>query len=244
MGTGAAVPNADHENTYMVLDGPSGAILIDCAGNPLGRLERAGVALSRLDTIIITHIHPDHAYGLPILLMGLWLHGRKEPLRILALKSVAKRLKAIMDNFEWDDWPNFYVVEFLTIEEVAGTRVVDNADFRIDAWPTKHLVPTIGLRIENKSSGYITAYSCDTEPYDNVLDLARGADLFFHEAAGATPGHSSAAQAGTVAKKAGVKKLVLVHYLVPANYDALAREATGTFGATVEVAQDMYEYSI
>ena len=43
LGSAAAVPDAAHENTYMVLDGDHGSILIDCAGSPIGRLERAGL---------------------------------------------------------------------------------------------------------------------------------------------------------------------------------------------------------
>jgi len=228
----------------MVLDGPGAAILIDCAGNPIGRLERAGVPLDRLEHVIITHIHPDHAYGLPSLLMGLWLAGRTKPLHIHALAGVSKRLQGILDNFDWGDWPNFYAMTFHSIDDVPGAHVIDNADFRIYAWRTKHMVPTIGLRIENKANGYITAYSCDTEPCPNMQAIARDADLLIHEAAGATWGHSSAAQAGELGKTASVRKLALVHYLVPADRQALAREAQGTFGAPVDVAQDFDEYLV
>ena len=244
LGTGAALPNAQHENTYMLLDGPHAAILNDCAGNPIGRLEHAGVALDRLESVIITHIHPDHTYGLPSLLMGMWLAGRTRPLHIYALGSVAKRLQAILENFEWGEWPGFYAVTFHAIDDAPGAHVIDNADFRIDAWRTKHMVPTIGLRIENKTNGYVTAYSCDTEPCANVLELAQGADLLIHEAAGATPGHSSAAQAGEAGRVSGARKLALIHYLVPADLQALAREAQSTFGAPVDVTQDFDEYSV
>src|SRR3972149_598343 len=115
LGSAATVPDAAHENTYMVLDGDHGSILIDCAGSPIGRLERAGVSLSSLRSIIITHIHPDHAYGLPILLMSLWLLGRREPLRIYAPAMVIGRLHTIMAAYGWGDWPHFYPVDFVEI---------------------------------------------------------------------------------------------------------------------------------
>jgi ribonuclease Z len=165
-------------------------------------------------------------------------------LHLYALDGVSKRLQAILENFDWGDWPNFYPMTFHSIDDAVGAQVIDNADFHIRAWRTQHMVPTIGLRIENKANGYIIAYSCDTEPCPNMQAIARNADLLIHEAAGATWGHSSAAQAGELGKAASVRKLALVHYLVPADRQALAREAQSTFGAPVDVAQDFDEYSV
>lgn len=244
LGTAAAVPDASHENTYLAVEGTSGSVLIDCAGSPISRLEQAGVAYSQLRSVIITHIHPDHAYGLPLLLMGLWLLGRTDRLRVHALGVVATRLRAVMDAYDWSDWPHFYPVDFEAVEDRPGALVLDNADFRILASRNEHMVPAISIRIENKASGYVTAYSSDTAPCDALVDLARGADLLIHEAAGATLGHSSAAMAGEMATRAGAKKLVLVHYQVYADPAVLAAEARSTFDGPVEVAQDMAEYTV
>ncbi len=244
LGTAAAVPNASHQNTYMVLDGPGGAVLIDCAGSPIGRLEQAGVPFAALNDVVITHIHPDHAYGFPLLLMGLWLLGRKAPLRVHALDGVLARLRAVMDGYDWNDWPRFYPVLFEAVEEKVGAPVLETPDFRITAARNQHMTPTIGVRIEHKANGRVAAYSSDTAPCDEIVELARGADLLFHEAAGETPGHSSAAMAGETARKAGVKKLVLVHYQVSADPDGLAAEAEVAFGGPVEVAQDLAEYAL
>ena len=62
-------------------------------------------------------------------------------------------------------------------------------------------------------------FSGDTKPCDAVEKLAAGADLLIHDATAAadnldkanTYGHSTAAQAGALAAKAGVRMLVLVH---------------------------------
>jgi len=244
LGTAAAVPNASHENTYMVLEGRSSAVMIDCAGGPIGRLEQAGVPYSKLSAVIVTHIHPDHAYGLPLLLMGLWLLGRQDLLPVYALRIVGAQLRAVMDAYEWDDWPRFFPVEFEAIDEQVGATVFENADFRITAVLNRHMVPTVALRVEDKANGFVVAYSSDTAPSDEVVQLARDADLLLHEAAGATPGHSSAAMAGDVARKAGAKKLILVHYQVHADPATLAAEAQSAFDGPVEVAQDMAEYAL
>ncbi len=71
------------------------------------------------------------------------------------------------------------------------------------------------------------AYCSDTGYYEPVIPLVEGADLLYHEAtfmndkadAAAEKFHSTAAQAATIAKKAGVKKLIIGHYST--RYDSL-----------------------
>ena len=244
LGTAAAVADATHENTYMVLDGDHGSILIDCAGSPIGRLQRARIPPHSLRAIIITHNHPDHTYGLPILLMSLWLLGRLEPLTIYGPAAALSKLRTIMAAYEWQDWPHFYGVEFVEIPLKAGALVLENEDFRITAVPCEHFVPTVGLRVVNRSSGYCVAYTSDTAPTAILQQLAQDADLLLHESAGATLGHSSAGMAGQLANKAQVGRLVLVHYQVYADPNALVAEARAEFAGPIEVAEDFTEYAI
>lgn len=90
----------------------------------------------------------------------------------------------------------------------------------------------------------VLAYSSDTEPCDAMVELARDADILIHEAATNTLGHSSAAQAGEIARRAGARRLVLIHYRPsPRKYDRWREEATAAFGGPVELAQDFGEYT-
>jgi len=82
LGTAPALPDSLREYTYMVLQGKESVILIDCASSPLQRLAQAGVNPHDVDHLIITHHHPDHVYGVPVFLLGLWLAGRQRPLHI------------------------------------------------------------------------------------------------------------------------------------------------------------------
>jgi len=91
------------------------------------------------------------------------------------------------------------------------TPVLTGDEFRIFASPVHDLIPTIGLRIEAVSGGTL-AYSCDTEPCDEVVELANGADILIHETSGDFQGHTSASQAGSIASRAEVDTLYLIHY--------------------------------
>jgi ribonuclease Z len=245
LGSAAAVSDEYHDNTHLMLEGDNSVVLIDCGSNPVVKMKRFGIQYERLTDMILTHFHPDHVYGVPILLMHMWLLGRRNPLRVYGINHCLERTEDMMLSFSWNTWPNFFPVAFHRVMERPNVLVLDNDDFRITAWPVKHYIPTIGLRIEIKSTGKVIGYSCDTEPIPNIIDIGRDADILLHEAAGAEPGHSSAAQAGEIATEAGAKKLVLVHYNVwDADPSVLVPEAKKTFNGPVELAVDYTVYEI
>lgn len=239
LGTAAAVSDAEHDYTHFLLKGNTGAVLVDCGSNPLGKIRNLGLQDDALQDMILTHFHPDHVAGVPTMLMHLWLLGRESPLRIYALDHCARRIQDMMLGFAWDTWPNFFPISFSMIDERDGAPVFENDDFRILAWPTKHFVPTIGLRVENKRTGRVLAYSCDTEPVPAIVALARDADILIHETAGSGPGHSSAAEAGQAATDAGAKALYLIHYQVwNADPKLLIAEAQMTYAGPVVLCKD------
>ena len=211
LGSTSAVPARDHKNTHFVLVGAESSILVDCVGDDTINLVDVGVDLASLDHIILTHCHPDHISGTPSLLMSLWLLGRQAPLNLYGLDHTLICIEKMLSLYECRDWPNFFPVLFHRLPEKEMTAVVQTKTFSLHASPVCHLIPTIGLRIE-ADSGKVGVYSCDTEPCNQVVGLAKGADFLLHEAAGEAHGHSSPVQAGEIAQAAGVQSLYLIHY--------------------------------
>ena len=246
LGSAAAVSDAEHDNTHFVLQGDHDrAVLVDCGSNPLSKLAQHGIGPDDLTDLILTHFHPDHVYGVPILLMQLWLVGRRRQLDVYGLHHCMQRFEHMLDAFMVNTWPDFFEVRIHRLAEQPDVPLLDSADFCIRAWPTRHFIPTIGLRVEVQSSGQVVSYSGDTEPIPHIITLARDADLLLHEAAGEGSGHSSAAQAGEVATLAGAQRLALVHYPVgDAHAEALIAEARATFAGPVTLAKDHDVYAI
>ncbi len=240
LGSASAVPDAEHENTHMVLQGADSLLMIDCTGRPLVDLKKVGIGVEGVTDLILTHFHPDHVGSVPNLLMSAWLVGRKGPLRIYGLHHCLQRIEDLMMAFHWDEWPGFFPVAFHHLPEREGILVLDNKDFHITASPVRHYVPTIGLRIVVKETGFVFAYSSDTVPCPETVRLSQGVDLLIHEATGDEPlGHSSAAQAGAIAQEAGAKKLGLIHYNVwNADPSHLVPEAHSTFDGPVFLCSD------
>jgi len=96
-------------------------------------------------------------------------------------------------------------------------------------------------------AGRTLVYSGDTRPTAALMEAARGADLLIHEATfshdegerAAETGHSTATEAATIARDAGVRQLVMTHISARYTRDApeLAAEARAIFPATL-IARD------
>ncbi len=245
LGTANAIPDPNRENTHMAVVGRSGTVLIDCVGSPTVHLARAGIGVESITDIVATHFHPDHVSGIPLLLMNMWLLGRDEPLRVYGLHHCLERLEDMMGFYAWDNWPNFFPVAFHRLPERELVSVLEKEDFRILSSPVRHLVPTIGLRIESTANGRVIVYSGDTEPCPAVVRMASGADVLIHEASGGGAGHSSASQAGAIAREAEVGKLLLIHYPgSSAAASSLVEQARVTFAGNVALAEDFVELEL
>lgn len=245
LGSAAAIPAAQHHNTHMALVDPGGVILIDCSGTPMLRLAEAGITPDQIGDIILTHFHPDHVGGLPLLLMNMWLLGRKNALRIYGLHHTLERVEDLMGFYHWEDWPQFFPVSFHRLPEQEGITVLERKGLAISCSPVCHIVPTIGLRVEFDGGRYSITYSSDTEPCQAITTLANGSNVLIHEATGASVGHSTAAQAVQVASEAGVGELYLIHYPPEDAQDAsiLAAVQQG-FSGRVALAHDLMRISI
>jgi ribonuclease Z len=243
LGSGAALANALRDNTYMIVEGRESSALIDCAGSPLHKLQIVGVDLDTLDALIVTHHHPDHIYGVPVLLLGLWLYGRREPFYVFGPQRSVAAIASIMDSLESQDWLSAMSVVFHEVEMREGYRVIESPEFEITTAPVEHSIPTIAVKVMSKETGKSIVYSSDTEPCEALARLAQGVDILIHESTGDYAGHSTPAQAGAMARRCGVGKLVLIHFTaLEGELEGLRRAAEAEFRGPVELAEDFAVY--
>lgn len=244
LGTASAIADQTHDNTHLLIQNEDRIVLVDCGGNPGPRLIRTGIDPDRITDLLLTHFHPDHVAGAPLWLMNLWLQGRTQTLTVHGLEHTIQRLQAMLDLYEWGKWPDFFPVIFKIIPEDGNSLVIQDSDLVVTASPVKHLLPTIGIRIDIPLSGASAAYSSDTEPCDAVISLAEDVDVLIHEASGASMGHSSAQQAGEIARKSGARSLVLIHYSPSTPEDELIHAAKEAYPGPVSIARDFDEFSL
>lgn len=211
LGTGAALSDAGRTTTMLAVQGATSTVLIDCGGDAAHRLLASGIDLTKLTALIVSHEHADHVCGFPLLMERLWLAGIGAAFDVHGIAPAIEQARRLHDAFDVSQWPNYPGLRYHEFEHVEGALVLETEDFVVTAAPGRHTVPVAGFRFQDKATGRSFAYSGDTERSDAIVGLAAGAELLVHEASGAFPGHSSGADAASVATAAGVGRLVLVH---------------------------------
>ncbi len=158
--------------------------------------------------LFINHFHLDHIVGLHTLALNKFSRG----LHIITQEGGTELLDTIV-GFPFTI--PFKELPFSTrIIEVPGGE--GELPFAAQFLPMVHAAPTMGMRME--VDGRVIAYCPDTGFCENALSLARKADLLIAECA-FRPGESDASwphlnpeTAARIAREAGAKKLVLVHF--------------------------------
>jgi ribonuclease Z len=234
--TSLAVPLEGGET--ILFDASSGTVL-------LRQLRAAGIPLESVRHLFISHRHFDHAGGLAPLLTAmaalpqasLTVHATSETLRALR-ELLALTIPGV------EGW----LGERLRWAELIPDKPVRANDAEVTPFEVDHGLGCVGFRVQQGGSAMV--YAADTRPCANVVEHAKGADLLVHGAYGSDEvaakeahafGHSTAAEAGRVARDSGARRLVLTHFRASRFVDPaeLAAEAASGFGGTVEAARDL-----
>lgn len=188
--------------------GSTDGILLDCGPGVLSRFQEHVGPLSKIHTVILSHLHFDHFSDVTVLRCAAAAQERYKELphhvRIYA-----------------PDQPEAEF-SFLTYKEVTSGNALSPGmslkvgSLKLTFYQGVHGLPSLAVRIEGP--GGVIAYSGDTRPCDALIEAAKGADLFLCEASGieadadyVAPGHLTARQAGEIAAQAGVRLLLLTH---------------------------------
>lgn len=243
LGSGAAYSDGDRTTTMLALEGPTGIVVVDCGGDVIQRLLAHGLDPLRITSLIVTHEHADHVGGLPLMMERLWLAGRRDALPVVGIEPAVAQALRVHDAFDTSKWRGYPGIAARVVAHDDGAVVLEDDDWRITSTPGVHAVPVIGLRCEARTGG-VAAYSCDTAYEARIVELARGADLLVHEAAGASPVHASAYDAARVAHEADAGRLVLVH--LPPGFDERSEdvEAARHRFPALEVGFDGARYAV
>jgi ribonuclease Z len=188
----------------------SGRILLDCGFTVPHLYFSLNPDPDGLESLWISHFHADHFFGTPLLLLWFWEMGRHKPLRIIGPPGIETKIRQVMELA----YPNLLSrLNFpLIFHEMTEGEPLTIADI---IWQTafdEHSQPCLSLRLELKHKTVF--YSGDGRPTPATLELARGCDLIIHEAYGftdTTPGHGSISTCLEFSRRAGVKKLALLH---------------------------------
>ncbi|NNK79725.1 MAG: MBL fold metallo-hydrolase [Litoreibacter sp.] len=238
---GPAIRPESSMPTSILVEMAGKTILVDAGLGCSTGLVRAGVALTDLDAIFITHLHSDHYLELGPLLHTAWTAGLDRTIPIYGPTGLPVYWACFLAAMEFDislrimdeGRPDLSgLVEFTTLQ--AGENVtLDGIEVSVMKNVHPPIAESYALRFD--AAGRSATLSGDTVAMEEMIEFARGSDILVHEAmleagidalcarVGNTDdrlrthlmrSHTPAAEAGRIATEAGVAQLALNH-LVP-----------------------------
>lgn len=158
--------------------------LVDCGSTVFPALRQHELDPTRIDAVLISHLHGDHFGGLPFLILeAQFISERTRPLTIVAPPPAQERIDELREAM----FPTSTAVETdfdCKIIELPENTPTDVSELRVTGYLVSHSrgINAYGLRIE--AGGKVLAFSGDTEWTPNLVELSRGADLFVCECYG------------------------------------------------------------
>jgi ribonuclease BN (tRNA processing enzyme) len=246
------------------------AYLVDCGDGVARQMVLAGVPIHRLRALFITHHHSDHNADYGNLLVLGWSAGLKPAVDAYGPPPLA-RMTALVGELNRFDIETRTADEGLPPfaglvrphEITTGGRVMQDGHVKVTATLVDHppVRPAFAYRFDTPDRSIVI--SGDTAPSPSLIALAKGADVLVHEVmylpalerlvrgnphssrlrAHLLASHTPTADAGRVAAAAGVKKLVLSHF-VPGDDPSITDEmwmegVRGSFKGEIVMGRDL-----
>lgn len=195
-GTGTPIPEPGRAGPGVLVRHEDVVLLFDAGRATALRMIEAGVELTELAAVFVTHHHSDHLMGLPDLVLTRWVQDRSGTLES-ALPIVAPRGAAtdfahsMLDIWHADielrhshgkrsERPQVDVQPF-DIPDGRPFPVFEMGDVTVEAIRVRHepVLPAVGYRIHTPEATIVI--SGDTRVCEEIEQAAAGVDLLVHE---------------------------------------------------------------
>ena len=246
--------------------------VVDCGDGVARQIVSAGLPLTSLRHVFITHHHSDHNADYGNLLLLSWAAGLRTrvdtwgPPPLQWMTTLFFEMNAFDISTRIADEGRVALLPLVYAHDVAaGGVVMQDERVKVTAALVDHppVVPALAYRLDTPDRSIVI--SGDTGPSKNLIALAQGADILVHEAmwepaldslVGSVPNatslkkhlmasHTVAEECGRIAAAAGVKTLVLSHFVPggdPTITDQMwADAASKHFRGRIVIGKDLME---
>jgi ribonuclease BN (tRNA processing enzyme) len=269
---GGPTPKQTRAAPAQVIVAGGSAYVVDCGNGVARQMALARVPLHTIRHVLITHHHSDHNADYGTLLLLAWSSGLKTRVDTWGPVPLGRVTSLFFDMSDPDlrvrelDEGKPPLRPLVHPHEITGPGLVfEDGLVKVRCALVNHplVKPAFAYRFDTPDRSIVI--SGDTTRSPNLIDLARGADVLVHEVlyvpavdeiAGSGPdaanlkqhlihSHTSLSDVGKIAAEAGVKTLVLSHF-VPAETPEVPDQvwlagAKAHFSGEVVVAKDLME---
>ena len=246
--------------------------VVDCGEGVSRQLAFANIPLRKLRCIFITHHHSDHNLDYRNLIYNAWVSGFKGRIDTYGPPPIEKITNLFLEMNSYDiniripDEGRSPLKPMIHPHEFSkGGVIMEDEHVKVSAALVNHppVEPAFAYRFDAPDRSIV--FSGDTTPCDNLIKLAQGADVLVHEVIHKpslarllariphadrllehiVASHTTHIDVGKVAKAAGVKTLVLTHYVPvddPSVTDEMWAEGAKThFDGKIIAGKDLME---
>lgn len=264
LGTGTPNPDPQRHGPAVAIVVNGEPYLVDAGAGVVRRAAAAGIPMTRLRRVFLTHLHSDHLLGLPDLLLTPWVLEREAPLEVYGPAGTREMMDHLIAAFMPDIRRR---IDGLQPQNATGWQaevtllqpgvVYRDSLVTVTAIPVPHedWPEAYGFRFDTPDRSIVI--SGDTRWSDALIEACNGCDVLVHEvysdAGFATlepewqryhaHAHTGAAELGRLATAARPGLLLLYHQLhwgVPD--EQLVLEVRSTFRGRVISGRDLGVY--
>ena len=238
LGTSGVYPSAGSDSASFVINGK---YLVDTGYYAALKMKNYGIDPGDIEYLFITHVHPDHAIGLPQLLSercaAKFFDPSVKPIHIIGPKkdleptvSMAYKFITYLNGHKVNTPPE----EYYSLVPLNAGEDYETDDFSVQTCATPHnpYVSSLVYKWTDKHTGKTIVFTGDTGYNPDIVKLAKGVDLLIHDSASSNlerrGGHTSYIDAATTAKEADVGMCVLIH-MGPHRAEQYAQKAQEVF---------------
>jgi ribonuclease Z len=142
LGTASQVPTRDRNHNGYLLRWDREGVLFDPGEGTQRQLTHAGVAVSTIRRVCITHAHGDHCLGLPGVLQRLSLDGIERPVDVHFPAEAATTIEGLRSATPYED------VTPVRPRPTDSGHIHPADGFTLTATALSHGLPTLGWRIQ------------------------------------------------------------------------------------------------
>jgi ribonuclease BN (tRNA processing enzyme) len=264
LGSGGPSSAGRAASSYVVWTDGMPRILVDLGPGSFARLGEMSVNAERLDTVLLTHLHIDHAGELPGFVKSRDLSFNQRPMTFRIFGPSGARSYPSTTTFvdrvfgqggafaylqDFHNHLDFEVTDLPTAQDAPVHEVLRGDDLRVSSIAVDHgEAPAVAYRVDR--AGHSAVFSGDlASKNDNLVRLADGANLLVYDTTVFDPPgsakplydlHTTPSRIGEVASAAGVGSVLLSHVAtdVDRRQDEVLRSVRARFGGDVRFAED------
>ncbi len=143
LGNNSAIPAFDRHPTAQIVTINDQLILIDCGEGTQSQIQRFKIKRSKLNFILISHLHGDHYFGLVPLISSMGLLGREQDLHLFAPSPLQQIIEL---QLQAANTILPYTLHFHPLEN--EDVIFINHKLKISCFKTKHRIDCFGFKVE------------------------------------------------------------------------------------------------